>query len=245
MRLKPMHVQRAEMNRIKLIEEHIKLFPKVYPTHKHESEEGGINPLYSDIEHCDPLCGDEKIIWVLRGDLTLAVGIKNAAEYINAGSTNIADKVDESMHCYINFKDRYGHPSLAMPENDYDGSVYIGGWLRVYQGRIDVYLLSGRYDNPGLTPSQKQCLEQYLSIKFRSAYGEYNVVFWDWDNNEEIFLFVGNQDFPSEKTKRVYLKQSLSLWSLFQPQVSDGATQSAVSTNDGIGFNLINITLDL
>lgn len=215
------------MNRIELLEERIKTFPKVYPSYKHEYEGCGINPLYSDIEHYKPIGGNEKIIWALRCDLILAVGVKNAQEYIQAGSTNILDIVHESMHSYINSNDRYGHPSLAMPEMDYDGGVYLGGWLRVHQGRIDVYLLSGRFANPALTALQKQCLEQYLAVKFKLVYKEHDVIFWDHDNDHEIFLFVSNQNFPVEKTRRVYLTENLSSLSVFHPEAQkkeDGAS---------------------
>lgn len=222
------------MNQLQLMEEQIKTFPKVYPAYKHASETGGINPLYSEIEHCPALLRGEKIIWILRCDLILAVGIKHDRVYAKAGNTNLRNKIDKLNYPYVDFDIRYGHPSLALPENDYDGSAYLGGWLRIHRGRIDVYLLSGRYKNVALTSLQQKCLEEYLTIKFRLAYGEHDVVFWDHDNDEEIFLFIGNQNFPVEKTRREYLTQNLSSFSIFQPQASESAEVNSDALKPGI-----------
>ena len=199
-----------------LMKAHIKTFPKVLPQYKYENEDS-INPVYSDIEHCSPLCIGEKRIWVLRTDFTLALGIKNA--YASKGNLKLLDKVDETMHTYVNLDDRYGHPSLALPENDYDGSVYYAGWLHQRSNQLEIFICSGRYHNENLSRKQRLCLELYLFLVIKQAFGNQPIIFIDWHHEKELELFLKGSLFHPKIPKRTYSSQikveMLSLMMLF------------------------------
>jgi len=184
----------------------IKKIPTIQAKYTNETEIG-INPAYCDIEHSVPLCPHEKKIWLLRGDLILAVGNKNA--YVEAGNTTILDAVDTSVQQYIDLNDRYGHPSLAMPEKDYDGSVYSAGWLYQHANHIEVFLYSGRYHNEKITKLQQHYLERYISMQFMEAYGEQDIIFFDYEEDQEIKPFLKGTSFPAEKVKRTYSPASI------------------------------------
>jgi len=179
----------------------VKEVPKVLPSYTYLSEKS-INPTYCDIEHCLPLCPHEKKIWVLRGDLILAVGNKNA--YLDEGNTNIRDVIDSSCYHYVNHSDRYGHVSLAWPEYDYDGAVYYAGWLYQHADQLSVFIYTGRYHNLEITDVQKVTLEQYISLQFIKAFGAQPIVFFDWEANAEIETYLRGDPFPVNKRKRTY-----------------------------------------
>lgn len=188
----------------------IKQMPKVVSKYKYPNEEN-MNPAFGDLEH-SPLCVGEKRIWVLRGDLNLILGIKNVG--VEHGNTHIYEKIDPCVRQHINLGDRYGHPSLAIPENGYDGSVYYAGWLYLHHNYIVVLLQSGRFYNPALTTHQIQILETYISAKFMEAYGVNSVDFFDWNEAEserEFKLFINGKPLPSEKIRRTYTPQHLEI----------------------------------
>jgi len=203
----------------------IKQIPTIQAKYKYENEKS-INPAYCDIEHSFPLCPYEKKIWVLRGDLILAVGIKNA--YVDKGNTNIVDLIDTSLHKYLDLDDRYGHPSLAIPEQDYDGSAYYAGWLYQHLNHIEVFLFTGRYQNKKITALQQHYLERYISIQFMEAYGEQEIIFFDWENKDEIDLFLQGTSFPSEKSRRTYSRESLKNKNLLDLVIEHDNDQSAI-----------------
>lgn len=188
-----------------LMIEFIKTFPVVQAQYKYECEKS-INPAYCDIEHCEPLCIHENRIWVLRRDLTLAVGIKNA--YTAEGGTSLKDKIDASMHQYVCADDRYGHPSLTLPEGNYDGTAYYAGWIHQHPNRLEVFIYSGRYHNRKLLESQKLFLESYLFFKFSGALGQQQITFIDWGYHEdELEFFLKGITYPNKQPKRVYPSQ--------------------------------------
>lgn len=189
----------------------IKKMPTIHAKYKYTSEKN-INPTYCDIEHSEPLCRDEKKIWVLRGDLILAVGNKNA--YVSKGNASLKEVVIDSADQYIDYSDRYGHPSLAMPENDFDGSVYYAGWLYQHANHIEVFLCSGRYQNNKISALQREYIERYISIQFINAYGTQDIVFFDWGREEDFYCFLKGTSFPPEKLKRTYSLTSIKNKSL-------------------------------
>lgn len=189
----------------------IKSMPSTTAKYYHANE-AGVNPVYENSEDCTELCVNEKKIWVLRTDLILALGIKNGA--VNHGNTNILDRVDSSMHAWITSSNRYGHPSLAVPDGTYDGSVYYAGWLRKHQNHIEIFLSSGRFQNIQLTVAQREIVETYIAYKLMLSYGEQHIVFFDWTaekNDEEFSLFVQCKPFPHDKKRRIYTPQLIDI----------------------------------
>lgn len=146
----------------------IKPCPKVTPSYFHPGEIGGFNPTYENIEACSRLATHQKRIWVLRGDLILALGIKNL--HADKGNTSLYEKIGPDMHQYLNPTDRYGHPSLAVPERGYDGSVYYAGWLIQFHDHIELILHSGRFQNTFLTIDQRNNIERFISLKLGAVY---------------------------------------------------------------------------
>jgi len=194
-----------------LFTDQIKTMPIVYPKYAHP-DEVGINPAYVDIDHCEPPCQGRKYIWVLRGNLTVALGIKNSA--VKHGNTNLLDIVDPTMHGYINPGNRAGHPSLAIPEGLYDGSVYYAGWLRTHVHHIEIFLSSGRFQNNGLDEKQREIIEAYLAHKLITAFGRQSIIFFDWSaeaNEVEFPLFLTGKPFPPDKNRRTYTPTLIQL----------------------------------
>ncbi len=178
----------------------IQTLPAVTAQYKHPSEKD-INPAFCEIEHAKKLIPSEKRIWVLRKDMVFALGIKNA--YAEYGNTPLVTAID-GLTTVINVKDRYGHPSLAMPTPDYDGSVYYAGWLFQHNHHMEVYLSSGRFHNNKLSTFEHIYIEQYISLKLIEAFGEQNIVFYDWEHIEEIKSFLKGELSTLNKTKRDY-----------------------------------------
>lgn len=187
-------------------------FPKVHATYGYEGE-GGINPAYCDIDTCIPLCPDEKRIWVLRGDGILATGIKNVCVY--EGNTSIFDKIEETAHTYLDSKNRYGHPSLAVPDTTYDGSVYLAGWLCERHDHLQIFLQSGRFHNNSLSAVERNILESHVAYKFIQTYRTERVIFYDRIGEETLTLFLAGP-FSTERPSRIYTLQSLSTTHLYE-----------------------------
>lgn len=156
--------------------------PSVKPKYSYPNE-GCINPGYLDIAQVkSPLILHEKRIWVLRGDLVLATGIKNAYEKEH-GYTGFKEGFSESVYSFINWSDRYGHPSLTVPEDEYDGSAFYAGYICQRKGYLQVYLVSGRFERTDLTPEQVHIIEAYIAAQFQVAYGIQSIVF-DYGNSD-------------------------------------------------------------
>jgi hypothetical protein len=192
-------------------------FFRNYPKKKAKNlydNENGINPAYCNLasDVC-PIPVGENRIWALRGDLILATGIKNC--YHSEGATSIVDKIDRQSIPFFQVNNRYGHPSLAAPElkNDYDGSVYYAGWLYQQPDCLQIYLWSGRYRNRKLTIEQRTHMEAYIAKKLQEAYGDQQIMFFDWVNMEESEYFLAGElskikeprviFYPSEKQEDV------------------------------------------
>ena len=90
------------------------------------SEESGVNPAFQCIEEIKrSLRPNERRIFALRSDFILATGVKNAEQ--QHGYYGLKETFEESQYSYLNWEDRYGHPSLAVGDNNYDGAVLYAG----------------------------------------------------------------------------------------------------------------------
>ncbi|BCA96272.1 hypothetical protein TUM19329_26330 [Legionella antarctica] len=192
------------------IQRHIKGVPPKYTY----PEESGVNPAFQCIEEVDrPLRLNEKRIFVLRSDFLLATGVKNAEQ--QHGYLGMKETFDESQQVFLNWQDRYGHPSLAIADNNYDGTVLYAGFLCQRNGYLDIFLSSGRYNRYGragdgilpLTKEQIDIVESYLTLKFCKAYGTKKIVFYDTTpehDNADSTLFFNDKPFPESKSSRTY-----------------------------------------
>lgn len=156
--------------------------PSIKPKYSYPGEDC-MNPAYQDITSIQyPLLPQEKRIWALRSDFILATGVKNAYEK-EYGYTGFRESFRESLYPFINWKDRYGHPSLTLPEGKYDGSAFYAGYICQREGYLQVYLVSGRFERTDLNEEQTRILEAYIAAQFQTAYGEQDIVF-DYGNSE-------------------------------------------------------------
>lgn len=112
---------------------------------------------------------------VLREDGVLATGIKNRSSHF------LRSKIEESVYKYVNWNDRYGHPSLAEGKK-----VYAAGHLCQRKGRLDVALYSGRYHRNDLSIEQIILLEQHCAAILLEAYSiQQSIYFYEISENEE------------------------------------------------------------
>lgn len=208
----------------------------VKPKYSYPGEES-INPAFQNIEQVSyPLQALEKRIWVLRSDLQLVTGVKNAygKEY---GYQGLADTFSKSSLKFLNPKDRYGHPSLTIPEGDYDGSAFYAGYLCQRQGYLQVYLASGRFDRNDLDQQQVAVLEAYIAAQFQSAYGQQEIVFdfADPDNSYYHQTFFSHNAFKKDNPQRRYdsvkIREILSSLSSEKHYEEEHITASSESIN--------------
>lgn len=179
--------------------------PPVHPKYSYP-EECCINPGYQDITSIrNALLPQEKRIWVLRSDFILATGVKNAYEK-EYGYTGFKESFRESLHPLINWKDRYGHPSLTLAEGNYDGSAFYAGYICQRDGYLQVYLVSGRFERTDLNPKQTRVLEAYIAAQFQTVYGNQDVVFDYGDSDVPTYhaTFFSNGAFEKDNPQRRY-----------------------------------------
>lgn len=180
----------------------------------------GINPAYQALSQVSCLLAlNEKKIWLLRSDFILAVGNKNAY-WVNFKENALSQCIEPELHSYINWDNRYGHSSLAIPDETYDGSAYYGGYLAQRQEHLEVYLFSGRYQRNDLSDSAKTLLETYIAHQFQMAYGDQPVEFIDavlpqhgepYLSCFDLSFFHHNNPLPDYCSRRVYAKTSPAL----------------------------------
>lgn len=182
-------------------------------------EEQGINPAWQSIDEVESfLVLHEKRIFVLRTDFILVTGVKNA-EQIH-GYEGLKDTFPSSVHPFINWKDRYGHPSLVIGGASDDNRVYCAGFVCQRESTLEVFLSSGRYNRANrtedgvepLTAVQTELLEAWLSIQFNKAYGVQQVVFYDTtpeEDDKDSALFFRNIPFPESKISRIYTSERI------------------------------------
>lgn len=195
---------------------HVKGVPPKYTY----AEESGVNPAFQRIEEVDRyLRPNEKRIFALRSDFVLATGVKNAEQ--QHGYHGLKETFAESQYAYLNWQDRYGHPSLAIADNNYDGTVIYAGFICQRDDYLEVFLSSGRYnrcDRAGegilpLTAEQIHIVESYLVFKLQKAYGLQKVVFYDTTPEQDAAdsaFFFSNTPFPDDKNFRTYQSSSIS-----------------------------------
>ncbi len=185
---------------------------RVFPAYT-RTNESAINPVYQDICNVShPLQKNEKKIWLLRSDFILSVGNKNGF-WTTFNDHGLSDTIDKSLHRYVNWEDRYGHPSLAVRHHGYDGSAYYGGYLAQREDCLEIYLFSGRYDRSDLEDDEQAMLEVYIACRLRTAYGEQPVVFIDaamYDDKPDsldhfaLSLFLRDKPLPEQCARRIY-----------------------------------------
>ena len=178
----------------------------------YENEEG-INPAYQNIAQIQSTCflnKDEKRIWVLRSDFILATGVKNA--YKNRyGYKGLADTFSPAVHHFLNWSNRSGHPSLALAEGSYDGTVLYAGYICQRDGFLQVYLSSGRFDRSDLNAEKMHILESYIAAIFQVTYGRQDIVFEFAIPGNPAYhsVFFGDGLFPAENPRRRYTFSSI------------------------------------
>jgi len=180
--------------------------PKL-PEYVRENE-SGINPVYqnSSAVRNRALCPNEKKIWLFRSDFILAVGNKNAY-WASFAENGLPKSISPELHQYVNWDDRYGHPSLACGTAEYDRSVFYGGLLAQREGYLEVYTSSGRYYRNDLSDDHKKIMEAYLSYEFLQMYGAQTIVFVDAPSNKDYFecaIFYADRHLPNYCSRRVY-----------------------------------------
>lgn len=168
--------------------------------------ENCINPGYQDIQSVNcPLQKNEKRIWALRSDFILVTGVKNAyqKEY---GYTGFADSFSPELHRFLNWDDRYGHPSLTLAEGHYDGSAFYAGYLCQREEFLQVYLVSGRFERTDLSTEQTQILEAYIASRFQTVYGNQSIVFDYGDSEMPSYhaTFFSDGKFDASNPQRRY-----------------------------------------
>ena len=194
----------------KFIKENI---PVIRASYTHDKEVA-INPAYEDISnHSTEIMAGSIRIWALREDFILATGIKNAykSEFDYRG---LEKAFPACLHRYINWDDRYGHPSLTISESTTVG-VYQAGYVKLEDGLIKIYLASGRYFRDSLDEEKIAVLEGYIAKKFQQAYGDYDVrvyygmkTYSSYKSDEEYYdhlgLFFGGVEKLDEEPFRSY-----------------------------------------
>ena len=188
------------------VEQYIqKKISPVKPKYYYPGEEA-INPAYQDIAsiRCPLQIGQIKT-WVLRSDFILATGVKNAYES-EYGYTGFKDSFEASLHQFINFDNRYGHPSLTIAEGCYDGSAYYAGYICQRSDYLQVYLVSGRFERTDLNAEQTSILEAYIAWQFQTVYGKQDVVFDYGDSNDTSYhtAFFKGAPFVKDNPQRRY-----------------------------------------
>lgn len=194
-------------DKLLMVKEYIKLYiDPIFPAYV-RSNETGMNPVYQDMtESRGKLFLHEKKIWLFRSDFIVAVGNKNAY-WINFNEKGLADAVEGTLHHYINWEDRYGHPSLAVSYPGYQSGAYYAGLLAQRNGYLEVFTSSGRYHREEMSDEEKEIVEAYVAYYFQKAYGNQPIVFVDSLSAQDYFecaLFYNDQLLPDYCAKRKY-----------------------------------------
>lgn len=180
--------------------------PPVFPAYIRPNE-FAINPAYQDLSVVKESLGvNKKKIWLLRGDFILAVGHKNAY-WTTFHETGLGEALAPETHCFVNWEDRYGHPSLAISSEKEDSGAFYGGLLAQRKGYLEVYNSSGRYFRDDLPLKHKEILEAYIAYLFQRSYGDQPVIFYDALSSRDYFecgFFYHDQPIPSYCPKRMY-----------------------------------------
>ena len=204
----------------------------IFPAYT-RSNETGINPAYQDASSgVSSLALNQKKIWLFRTDFIVALGNKNAY-WDKFSETGLLQAIEEKLHQYINWEDRYGHPSLACEYPGYDRSAYYGGLLAQRNEYLEVYTSSGRYYRNDLSVPHKKILEAYLAYELQKKYGEQKIVFVDAPNNLDYFeiaFFYHDKSMPPNCPRREY--DCERIYAIFQEIVRKRRRDEAPCTQD-------------
>lgn len=187
--------------------------------------ENAINPAFESLDQMiHPLQLNEKRIWLLRSDFNIVLGVKNAYQEM-WGYYGLADIFDANQYAYINWEDRVGHPSLAMPEENYTGDAFYAGHIAQREGYLEVLNYSGRFDRHDLSEAKLKKMEGYMALRFQKAFGQQPVIFITNARNNfadyyELSRFYSDQTLIHESMipKRRYDFPSIQKILAEQPQ---------------------------
>lgn len=178
----------------------------IMPAYLRENE-SGINPAYQDASDIRAgLFLNQKKIWMLRADFILAVGNKNAY-WVSFSERGLPEVISPTLHRFINWNDRYGHPSLACPYEGYNGSAIYAGLLAQRHNYFEVYTSSGRYYRNDIQDHDKKILEAYLAYLFQQSFGNQTIIFREAPSNldyAECSIFYNDEPLPDHCFKREY-----------------------------------------
>ena len=207
--LKPPVVNSATLEKIKYF---LLTFIPAIKQKRFRPNEMGINPTYQDITSVHaPLEENHRKIWLFRADAIIAVGNKNAW-WVSFGSNGLAETIDESGHPFLNWEDRYGHPSLAQPHDGYESEVICGGLLAQRDGYLEIHTSTGRYYRDDLNESMKKIVESYIAHYLQCAYGTQPVHFIDSPSAFDYYELshgYNNIPFPMDCPTRVYSPENV------------------------------------
>ena len=198
------------------IREHIK--PITMPRYTYQCE-GSINPAFENLDQRRKKFElHEKRIWVLRNDrdLTIALGVKNAYQE-SWGYHGFVEVIDPENHRYMDWEDRVGHPSLAIPDHDhdYDGSVYYAGHIAQRDGYLEILDTSGRFERLDLTEDELNKIEAFIALRLQKMLGEQKVIFIVNTRNTfakfyTLSLFYSDKSFPLDTQRREYTSEKIA-----------------------------------
>jgi len=184
-----------------------KILRNVHPRYakKFYTSEDVCNPGYENIT-ADPVCRlktNDVRIWLLRSDGILITGVKNTNDKFEQAfdEQNISHiprvRDDEIL--------RYGHPTLAISHEGYDGGVLYAGWVVQRKDHLVVIPYSGRYYRSDLSVEQVIALSMYISSSFVDAYGEQAVIFISPSESNVKDYILGND----ERSLALYERQCI------------------------------------
>ena len=147
-------------------------------------------------------------------DLTIAFGVKNAYQE-SWGYHGFVEVIDPENHCYMDWEDRVGHPSLAIPDHGYDGSVFYAGHIAQRDGYLEVLDTSGRFERLDLTEYELNKIEAFMALRLRKMLGEQKVVFIANARNTfakfyTVSLFYSDKSLPIDTQRREYTSEKIA-----------------------------------
>ena len=183
----------------------------ILPAYKRPNELS-INPAYEEATRVKTtLHLHEKKIWLLRSDFILALGNKHAY-WTSFAECGLPSAIAPELHQFINWEDRYGHPSLACAHPGFFGDAYYGGLLAQREGYLEIYTSSGRYYRNDLSDENKKLLEAYVAAVLQKAYGIQTVRFRDAPSCNDYYecaIFYHDGVLPEYCRTRSYDARSM------------------------------------
>ena len=146
--------------------------------------------------------------------MAITFGVKNAYQE-SWGYHGLVETIDPENHCYIDWEDRIGHPSLAIPDHDYDGSVYYAGHLAQRDGYLEVLDTSGRFERLDLTDDQLNKIEAFIALRLQQMLGDQKVSFMvntrhTFAKFHTLSLFYSDKPLPKDTQRREYTSEKIA-----------------------------------